>query len=826
MSGVQIGQEIVEGWCLDHYLLNGTTHFALREGLKVHCLFSLRLNNRRELAITEAIQSHLISASFSGYDDLKSALLPVLDQSSPTIEERESWLELGDDRGHFDTEAVALTYADCSYSLTFDSHSHTLGIRAVFKAKDGSLMLDHAFQVTQVSLKQLDQLRMALIAYSEELVKLDAEAMRHFAGQHDQFAYNFVIPSLLEGCPIAHLDVSTLELTEDLKVFDTADPANLSAIQSEFGMLEFWPLASDIEHSLSDADVLVQQSPDGIGFGLIARRAIKPGAALEYKGTHEAYTLEMASTDNAYLMGADLVVNAEKKGSASRFANHSTDPNCRVLYETAKDQYILEVIRPIKAGEALTFHYGQYYHNRLAKGCGSSYLAIDSASHLFLNLLNEDGRLNSTGWIELKLPPVCLDDFHLRGHRFFGPPSLVKLLESDLEADAVFSGLVEQPLVEADPACRVLNIRDQSGLTPLMMACYLGRVAWVEHLLDCGANPHRLHRKEARNALMYAISSPDLDESQVLAIMSKFKVMDRPRVLVSDVDGRTSIHHAICQGYKSVVQVLMLWLHDERVTRKSEGCSVEGLPNPFAAAMNGPYDETSDTYWAWPILIYALATTRFDIFDLLCDDPIWAEIEPRYFLSPNMCAKSLDRQYKAVLHDLFSRLWMHDKESAWTAFHLLLTRYGRCNHGEMLPSTHVVKVESFCLALTAVLPQAEWYPFLSEKMQVLAAKGADRQRWDRVCQRIKLPKEAMTYPDGRVSTPGRRHTPAPYWGGGDSSDSVEPRDAAAPTSAYAGPSGAGVFASAFGVAASRQTAGCLANGTLAEDNPAALPIGL
>ena len=51
-------------------------------------------------------------------------------------------------------------------------------------------------------------------------------------------------------------------------------------------------------------------------------------------------------------------------GNAARWINHSCDPNCEVwLYETedgnpANDRLVIVSMRPIRAGEELTYDYG------------------------------------------------------------------------------------------------------------------------------------------------------------------------------------------------------------------------------------------------------------------------------------------------------------------------------------------------------------------------------------------------------------------------------------------------------------------------------------
>jgi SET domain-containing protein len=93
---------------------------------------------------------------------------------------------------------------------------------------------------------------------------------------------------------------------------------------------------------------------------------------IEYKGrlrTHaETDRLYDGSTDTGhtflFTLNERYVIDANFDGNWARWINHSCDPNCRaVVVESADgnprhEKVMIESIRPIRAGEELTYDYG------------------------------------------------------------------------------------------------------------------------------------------------------------------------------------------------------------------------------------------------------------------------------------------------------------------------------------------------------------------------------------------------------------------------------------------------------------------------------------
>lgn len=109
------------------------------------------------------------------------------------------------------------------------------------------------------------------------------------------------------------------------------------------------------------------------GNGAFAARDLPAGKRLiQYRGrllTHEqADDCYDGSLDSGhtflFTLNDDYVIDANFEGNAARWINHSCNPNCQaVMVESAdnnpaRDRVMIETLRPIKAGEELTYDYG------------------------------------------------------------------------------------------------------------------------------------------------------------------------------------------------------------------------------------------------------------------------------------------------------------------------------------------------------------------------------------------------------------------------------------------------------------------------------------
>ena len=101
------------------------------------------------------------------------------------------------------------------------------------------------------------------------------------------------------------------------------------------------------------------------GVGVFARRAIAAGTRIvEYAGkvitereADRRYDDRSMTRHHTYLMslGDGRCIDASVGGNAARFINHSCEPNCEAV--EADGRVWIDAIRPIEAGEELTYDY-------------------------------------------------------------------------------------------------------------------------------------------------------------------------------------------------------------------------------------------------------------------------------------------------------------------------------------------------------------------------------------------------------------------------------------------------------------------------------------
>ena len=109
------------------------------------------------------------------------------------------------------------------------------------------------------------------------------------------------------------------------------------------------------------------------GNGVFALVAIPKGVELiEYRGkrlTHAQADRLYANTSDSghtflFTLNDRYVIDANSEGNIARWINHSCTPNCRALLEEdadgdpRKDRVLIETLRPLRAGEELTYDYG------------------------------------------------------------------------------------------------------------------------------------------------------------------------------------------------------------------------------------------------------------------------------------------------------------------------------------------------------------------------------------------------------------------------------------------------------------------------------------
>lgn len=124
----------------------------------------------------------------------------------------------------------------------------------------------------------------------------------------------------------------------------------------------------------SPKNLKLKVGKSGTGKGLYALENIPKGICIiEYIGV--VVPEEKTSTINSkYLfeVGKNKTINGNVKENTARYINHSCKPNCEA--EGPEGRVFIFSIKNIKAGEELTYNYGdEYYDEYLSKGrclCG------------------------------------------------------------------------------------------------------------------------------------------------------------------------------------------------------------------------------------------------------------------------------------------------------------------------------------------------------------------------------------------------------------------------------------------------------------------------
>lgn len=100
---------------------------------------------------------------------------------------------------------------------------------------------------------------------------------------------------------------------------------------------------------------------------------------IQYRGkrlTHAQADRLYANTSDSghtflFTLNDKYVIDANSEGNIARWINHSCKPNCRAVVEeneagdARKDRVLIETLRPLRAGEELTYDYGIVLDERL-----------------------------------------------------------------------------------------------------------------------------------------------------------------------------------------------------------------------------------------------------------------------------------------------------------------------------------------------------------------------------------------------------------------------------------------------------------------------------
>ncbi|MBX3727410.1 MAG: SET domain-containing protein-lysine N-methyltransferase [Xanthomonadales bacterium] len=93
---------------------------------------------------------------------------------------------------------------------------------------------------------------------------------------------------------------------------------------------------------------------------------------IEYRGRRISHDEADACYDGTldsghtflFTLNDHWIVDANQGGNSARWINHSCDPNCEAVIhvdrngDEARDRVFIETLRPVRAGEELTYNYG------------------------------------------------------------------------------------------------------------------------------------------------------------------------------------------------------------------------------------------------------------------------------------------------------------------------------------------------------------------------------------------------------------------------------------------------------------------------------------
>jgi uncharacterized protein len=107
------------------------------------------------------------------------------------------------------------------------------------------------------------------------------------------------------------------------------------------------------------------------GRGVFAGEIIPKGVRItEYTGrVVSAFERKRDSGKYLFWVGKDKMIDGNIKSNTARYINHSCVPNCEA--DGPRDKIYITALRRIKAGEELTYDYGEEYFDRhiKPKGC-------------------------------------------------------------------------------------------------------------------------------------------------------------------------------------------------------------------------------------------------------------------------------------------------------------------------------------------------------------------------------------------------------------------------------------------------------------------------
>ncbi len=346
-------------------------------------------------------------------------------------------------------------------------------------------------------------------------------------------------------------------------------------------------------------------------YGIFTKQSISGKKSFflgQYKG--EILPTIYAVNDTSYVMSSTdssekkktHFIDAKFKGSSTRYFNHS-DFNFNAIITDEGDGYVLiETIGPMEKGDEILMNYSDAY----GSDQGGELVAItpafskySSKELLYKFSYNRDQAITLPEELAKFVGVETTDEFYapvyfesiLKNER---PPFDVKK-KKDLNIPLLFktpNGNVPVATVQ------------QKGLTPLMVAAYLGNLESIQWLVDNGANINQQTRF-GHTAIFYLLRSQRINVAQKIEILNYLIENNKPLLdenkkplrtdlACQDIKGLTPLHWCIQLGDIALIKSLIKDSSKQvknQIKKALEGVTYGDEFCPFTYALNlGKYD--------------------------------------------------------------------------------------------------------------------------------------------------------------------------------------------------------------------------------------------
>jgi SET domain-containing protein len=122
--------------------------------------------------------------------------------------------------------------------------------------------------------------------------------------------------------------------------------------------------------TVNKKDFKIIRAKKGAGMGLSTKRDFKKGERIiEYVGIiKKTKDVEEDLTKYLFEINKSYTIDGSPRWNLARYINHSCGPNAESV--VTKGKVFIDAIKPIKAGDEITYDYGKEYFNEFIKPIG------------------------------------------------------------------------------------------------------------------------------------------------------------------------------------------------------------------------------------------------------------------------------------------------------------------------------------------------------------------------------------------------------------------------------------------------------------------------